>query len=212
MEVGRGLLWVVRRGGPPEGARGVGGDMQTYFVYKGVRGYHRLMDRLDYVNHPRREEIERRLKAINFSEKHGMEAAVDAFGISRSTMYRWRKLLAEGGGKLVVLAPGSRAPKRARTRTVRGEIVRFIERCRPSTSLGMVSLSNHNEHPGIGKATIKPILDDYCRGRGLRTVSESTVGRVISDLKKLGRLPLKTRSASWRGAEGWWRGLASALM
>jgi len=152
--------------------------MQTYFVYEGVRGYHRLMDRLDYVNHAQRAEIERRVKVIEFFHKHGVEATRDGFGVSRSTMYRWRKLLEEGGGKLVALAPGSRAPKRTRGRTVSGEIVRFIERCR-------------NEHPGIGKATIKPLLDDYCQKKGLRSVSESTVGRVISDLKKRGRLPVK---------------------
>ena len=154
--------------------------MQTYFVYEGVRGYHRLMERLDYVNHPKRQEIERRVKVIEFFNKHGVEATRDAFGVSRSTMYRWRKLLVDGGGKLVALASGSRAPKRKRVRTVSGEIVRFIERCR-------------NEHPGIGKATIKPLLDDYCQEKGLCSVSESTVGRVISDLKKQGKLPVKGR-------------------
>ncbi len=174
------MLWGVRRGGPPEGARGVGSGMQTYFVYKGVKGYHRVMESLEYSSHPKRGEIERRVKVIEFFEKHGVEATKDAFGVSRSTMYRWRKLLADGGGKLVALAPGSRAPRRKRPRTVSREIVRFIERYR-------------NEHPGIGKATVKPLLDEWCSGRGMRTVSESTVGRVISDLKKQGRLPVRRR-------------------
>ena len=33
--------------------------MQTFFVYRGVRGYHRVMRTLEYLKHPQREEIER---------------------------------------------------------------------------------------------------------------------------------------------------------
>jgi transposase InsO family protein len=138
------------------------------------------MERLDYVNHPQRAEIERRVKIINFFDKHGAEPTREAFEVARSTVYRWKKLLKDSGGKLVALAPLSRAPRRKRARVVSGETVRFIERCR-------------NEHPGMGKATIKPLLDDYCHKKGMHSVSESTIGRVISDLKKQGRLPVKRR-------------------
>jgi hypothetical protein len=56
-------------GGLPEGARGVGGEMQTYFIYKGVRGYHRLMSIAEYINHPERAEIERRVEIIEFFDE-----------------------------------------------------------------------------------------------------------------------------------------------
>lgn len=63
---------------------------------------------------------------------------------------------------------------------MREEVVRFIEDYR-------------NKHPGVGKATIKPVLDEFCEKNGLRTVSESTVGRVLGDLKKQGRIPTRAR-------------------
>ena len=154
--------------------------MQTFFVYKGVRGYHRLMERLDYLNHPRREEIEERVKIITFFDKHGPEATREAFGSARSTVYRWKKLLREAGGDLVALASLSKAPHRKRQRSVSRDVVRFIERCR-------------NEHPGMSKATMKPLLDQHCQKKDIPTVSESTVGRVIKDLKQQGKLPQKKR-------------------
>jgi hypothetical protein len=40
--------------------------MQTFFVWKGVKGYYRPMRRLEYVNHPRRAEIGRRVKINEF--------------------------------------------------------------------------------------------------------------------------------------------------
>jgi len=154
--------------------------MQTYFVYKGIRGYHRLMESLEYVNHPRRAEIERRLEVIKFFDEFGVDATKKAFKVARSTVYEWKKRLRDGGGRLVALASKSRAPKRKRKRETSKGVVEFILRYR-------------TEHPGVGKATIKPVLDEFCQREGLRTVSESTVGRVLSDLKQQGRIPTRTR-------------------
>jgi transposase InsO family protein len=53
----------------------------------------------------------------------------------------------------------------------------------------------------VGKATIKPVLDEYCSGKGLQSVSESTIGRVLSDLKRQGKIPLK-RVYSLNGRTG----------
>jgi len=43
-------------------------------------------------------------------------------------------------------------------------------------------------HPGVGKEAIKPAMDHFCRQRGLKSISESTIGRVIGDLKARGKL------------------------
>ena len=154
--------------------------MQTYFVLKGVRGYHRLMDMREYVNHPRREEIERRLKVIKFSEKHGLVATQEAFRVCRSTVYRWKQILNEADGGLIALASKSRAPKTKRKREVSRRVVQFI-------------LDYRTKRRGVGKVTIKAVLDEFCARKGLRTVSESTIGRAIGDLKKQGKLPTGTR-------------------
>jgi putative transposase len=39
------------------------------------------------VNHPRYEEITRRLKIINFYDRYGISATREAYGVSRSTIY-----------------------------------------------------------------------------------------------------------------------------
>ena len=52
------------------------------------RGYSRLMRRVDeVVNSPKHEEIETRLKIIQFFDDYGAAATNRAFGKSRSTVY-----------------------------------------------------------------------------------------------------------------------------
>jgi len=38
-----------------------------------------------------------RLEVMEFSEKYGVETAKEAFGVSRSTVYRWRKIYKDSG-------------------------------------------------------------------------------------------------------------------
>ena len=35
------------------------------------------------------------------------------------------------------------------------------------------------QHPGLGKEKVKPLLDGYCREQGLKTLSVSTIGKII---------------------------------
>jgi len=39
------------------------------------------------------EKAQFRLKAIEFSKKYGIQATIDAFDVSRATIYRWKKVL-----------------------------------------------------------------------------------------------------------------------
>jgi len=107
-----------------------------------------------------------RLKVIEFSKKYGVKASEDAFGVSRATIFRWRRCLKDSQGKLDSLIPKSRRPKRVRTMKVNSEIVAFIRDIR-------------EKHPRIGKEKIKKFLDKYCDKRGTRTISPSTIGKVI---------------------------------
>ncbi|MGC9128974.1 MAG: helix-turn-helix domain-containing protein, partial [Acidithiobacillus sp.] len=58
------------------------------------------------------KEAQERLKILTFFDKHGLAATVDAFGVSRRTLYRWKKALRESGGNPAALIPRSSAPKR----------------------------------------------------------------------------------------------------
>ncbi len=140
---------------------------------------------MEYINnildHPQRDNIEKRLALIEFCEEYGFEATRKAFGKSRSTILLWKQKLKANGGKLSALAVGDRAPIHRRKRIVEPYIERFI-------------LDYRGEHPGVDKTTISPVLKKACIKAGVKPVSESTVGRIIHDMKQRGKLPKKNKA------------------
>jgi transposase len=107
-----------------------------------------------------------RMKIIMFYEKYGERATTKAFGADRKVINRWKKRLKDMGGKLIALVPLSTRPKRVRRSTIPAEVIEFIREAR-------------QEHPRLGKEKIKPLLDEYCTKKGMRCISESTIGNVI---------------------------------
>jgi transposase len=55
------------------------------------------------------------MSVLVHAETHGMASAIDAFSISRSTFYNWRKAFKQGGNKMAALAPLSTRPVHLRT-------------------------------------------------------------------------------------------------
>ncbi len=140
-------------------------------------GYSRFMKYINNIlNHPKRESIEKRLEIIQFFEEFGAEATRRAFSRGRSTIYLWKQKLKKTGGKLSALAPGDKTPIHKRKRLVPPFIEHFIVEYRTN-------------HPGADKTTITPSLATACNLAGIKPVSESTVGRIIRDLKARGRIP-----------------------
>jgi transposase InsO family protein len=154
---------------------------QIYIESYYRNGYSRFMKYFnDILDHPRKEVIEQRLGIIEFFNDYGTEATRKAFGKSRSTLYLWKQKLKNSGGKLSALAPGDKTPIHKRKRTVHPFILDFI-------------LKYRTDHPGADKTTITPVLASACCRGGIKLVSESTVGRIIHDLKEKGRLPTSTK-------------------
>ena len=60
--------------------------------------------------------------------------------------------------------------------------------------------SIREEHPRIGKEKIKPLLDEYCNKRNIKTISVSTIGKVI----KRYDLSLPLSSLSYHNPESKW--------
>lgn len=127
----------------------------------------------DYIEHPKSKEIEQRLKVIQFFDEYGSDATRKAFGKSRSTVYLWKSRLNKAGGKLSSLAPGYTRPIHKRKRIVNPFIEKFI-------------IEYRSKYPGVDKTTITPIMANACTKAGIKPVSESTVGRIIHDLKEKG--------------------------
>jgi putative transposase len=151
--------------------------MRVFYLFGRERSYNRAMLLIQEIgNHRCKEEIERRLKAIWLLERGQFESLKVVMNVSRSTVYSWKKRLAANGGNVIALAPRSRAPKGRRQRQTDPQLIEFIRKYRI-------------QRPGMGKGIIKAELDRFGQERGLKTISESSVGRVIADLKAAGRLP-----------------------
>ncbi len=172
--------------------------VQSYYK----SGYSRLMQYVyNIMEHPQKESIELKLKIIEFCDKYGFEATRSAFGKSRATIYLWKQKLKQGHGRLSTLAAASRAPHNKRKRLVDPFIRHFIIRYR-------------TEHPRSDKTTIAPVLSAACKSAGIKPVSESTVGRIIHELKERGSLPKNTRlliNAQIGGLKEWERQPAKKL-
>ena len=151
--------------------------MELRNMYRSIRkrDWKQLTSVAVLIGHPQRVTIEKRAKIIDFFKQHGPKVTKEAFGVGRSTVYRWKKSLKESRGLLISLAPQSRKPHRARKR----QIDPLVKRC---------IIEYRQEHPKVGQEAIKPHLDKYCRANRIKTISISTIGRVISDVKKSGEL------------------------
>jgi len=164
--------------------------MQQIYISSYFRGYNRFMKYVyNVADHPQKVVIKERLEIIEFFNQYGAEATKKAFKKSRSTIYLWKQKLKQKKGRLSALAPGSKAPKAKRQKERPAHIIKFIEDYR-------------TKHPGVGKETIKPELDEHCLRNGLNSVSESTVGRVISELKEKGRIPRTNVKVSFYARTG----------
>ena len=129
------------------------------------------------------KEAKERTRILAFWGRHGTEAACEAFKVSRRTLFRWQEALEKGYGKLESLNPQNTAPKRKRRREVSPEIEDKVTSIR-------------EKHLRLGKDKVHSLLaQEGYRG------SVSTIGRVIEDLKKSGRIS-KYTPLSFNGKTG----------
>lgn len=136
---------------------------------------HHTRRSLKSVLHPQAAEIEKRISIISFFDNHGHKTTKEAYGISRSTVYNWKRTLAACCGKTACLAPMSTAPVNRRTRQIDQRITGFITSYRAA-------------HPRVGQQTIRPHLDAFCKNNALPPISTATIARVIADLKHAGKI------------------------
>ena len=107
-----------------------------------------------------------RMRILSFYETYGEHAALEAFGVSRKTIYIWRKRLQKGNHHLNVLAPTSTRPNKPRSMLVDPRIVAFVR-------------SQREQFPRRSKEKLKPFVDEECRRSGIPIIATSTIGKVI---------------------------------
>ena len=144
--------------------------MRIHSKIAGTRGLVALYDEALRYRDMITTKAEQRLRILAFWERHGEEAAKEAFGVSRPTLFRWQKVLKDGYGKLESLNPGKTIPRTKRKREIPPAVEALILKERQMEK--------------VGKEKLAVLL----REDGITDYSSSTVGRMIADLKKQGKL------------------------
>ena len=111
----------------------------------------------------------RKARVLAFWEKHGLQAAMEAFGVKRLTLFLWKRKLKEAEGKFEGLNEKKTTPKIKRKRIWPLEILAEIKRLRW-------------QHPNLGKEKLSPELKEFCDNKGLKCPQPRTIGRLIKDL------------------------------
>src|SRR3989344_2171113 len=129
--------------------------MRQFNKFKGTKGFISLWNRMIRFRYMITEQAKERCRVLAFWDKHGTEAAKEAFNVSERSLFRWQKAL-----------------KQTRLRSVPEDIKNAIIQIRQGNKIR------------LGKEKVWKILRDDYGYQG----SVSTVGRIISDLKKKGLL------------------------
>lgn len=129
---------------------------------------------------------------VEYSLKHGIEKTLEALSLdsnrklSRITLIRWRNKwktsceLNYGVGNKFDLKDKSKKPKNYRKSEVDSRILQFIQQTRL-------------QYPNLGKDKLKVLVDQFClesKDLGLKTISTSTIGRIVSSFKKQRIIPV----------------------
>lgn len=152
--------------------------MRVFNKFKGTKGFISTWERVIRFRYMITEHALRRARILSFWEKHGTDAAEEAFGVTRRTLYERQRRLKQAGGKLESLNPSSRAPKKRRRRLWDYRILDEITRLR-------------DEHPNLGKEKLYPLLRAFCDERSLPYPKPRTIGRLVKDLGGLRRVPVR---------------------
>jgi putative transposase len=126
--------------------------------------------------------VKHRLEVVRWCEAHGGKVALTArhFSHSRSTVHTWKKRYGERG--LRGLEDRSRRPHKVRQPLWTERLVETVRKLR-------------EEHPRWGKDKLVVLV----RAKGF-SASVSMVGRILTTLKRQGRLPLADLRDPWMGS------------
>ncbi len=156
--------------------------MQIHRVGYRIKGYSQVV-KLGHLWDMTSKDALQRIKILEFAERHGQGAAIDAFEVSSRTLYRWRRALKLHNNRISALTPKSCAPHRKRPPATA-----------PAVAAQIRAMRFHKHHPNMGKATIHASEEfrRWCRENRVALPSVSTIGRIIA------RAPDKMRHAPLR--------------
>ena len=139
--------------------------------YRDIKGFVRLYNDALRYRYMITEEAKRRARILTFWEKHGDAITKEAFRVSRPTLYRWQRAFNKNGRKLEALNKKSTTPINRRKRVI-PEAVKAL-------------IIKERERERISKDKLAGLIKDD----QLAVFSPSTIGRMLTDLKRKGLLP-----------------------
>jgi transposase InsO family protein len=149
------------------GSGRVGVPTKAYPIFSRIKGLKEVSNMLLGLRRFSKDEVaQERLRILQFYQRYGEKACLEAFGVDRKLVYIWRRRFNHSSGRLSSLVPDSTRPKRVRVSHIDLRVIKFISDLR-------------EKYPRLGKQKIKPLVDKYSLREGISCVSESTVGRVI---------------------------------
>jgi transposase InsO family protein len=151
---------------------------------RGTKGFIVAWERLIRFQYMISNKAKERCRILAFWEKYGTAATIEAFGVSRATLFRWQHALKARQGKLEGLNAQSTAPKRRRHRAIPDAVRNLI-------------VTERLFDPHLGKEKLATLIKEDKLG----VYSASTVGRMLKDLKHQGVLP-DPRPLSFHGTTG----------
>jgi len=160
--------------------------MAYFNKFRGTKGFITMWERVIRFKYMITEEAKERCRILAFWEKHGDAATTEAFKVSRRTLFRWQKNLEKSLGKLEGLNKGSTARKRRNKREIPEKVKEFI-------------LNERKFDPHLSKDKLAVLMKED----GVADLSASTVGRMLSDLKKQGVLPKYTKLSYYAKSDSW---------
>ena len=146
--------------------------MRQFNKYRDTRGFVVAAERGIRLRYMIQEIAQKRAVILSFWKKYGLAATREAYRVSRPTLFRWQAKLKETRGKLEGLNKGSTAPKNKRRRIIPLAVADFI-------------IKERKYDPQLSKDKLAILL----KTDGIAFYSASTVGRILGDLKKQGKLP-----------------------
>jgi transposase InsO family protein/transposase-like protein len=118
-------------------------------------------------------EIIFRLQVVEFALKHSVKLAVEAFGVSKSTIYRWIKNYKSSNNN----------PLSLKNRYVSKKGMKLEKLQKITEKHKQLVLEIRKKHPKLGKEKIKVLLDELCKQHNIPTISASSIGNIIKMLK-----------------------------
>lgn len=150
--------------------------MRIFNKFRGTKGFMTLWERMIRFQYMITEQAKERCRILAYWEKYGNEATVEAFKVSRRTLFRWQKKLKTSMGKLEGLNKGSTIRKRKNKRLISQKVQDFI-------------LKEREFDPNLSKDKLSVLM----KQDGIANLSASTVGRILNDLKKQGILKKRVK-------------------